>query len=98
MLKVLGNRVLAKKIKHELVPNKTGILIPDDPTKRDCYVTIIDIGPDVSDKLRNGDVILIDRFSGKDLDIDGIDYVIINEDQIIAVEIKDQSVDLNKLI
>ena|ERR1700722_20669838 len=91
-LKPLGNRVLAKRLEAE-EKMKGGIILPDTAKKKQETATVIAIGTGKKDKSGNlipfpvkvGDKILMDKYSGSEVTLDGEEYMILNADDIIAV-------------
>jgi chaperonin GroES len=70
-----------------------GIIIPDTAKEKPQEAEIVAVGPG---KLRengerspidveSGNRVLIGKYSGSDINIDGEDYVILREDEILAV-------------
>jgi chaperonin GroES len=84
--------VLVKRIEEE-EQVKGGIIIPDTAKEKPQEAEVVAVGPgklqddgnrqpmDVS----SGDRILIGKYSGSEIKIDDEDYVILREDEILAV-------------
>lgn len=91
-LKPLGNRVLAKRLEAE-EKMKGGIILPDTAKKKQETAVVIAIGTGKKDKQGNlipfpvkvGDKILMDKYAGSEVTLDGEEYMILNADDIIAV-------------
>lgn len=91
-LKPLGNRVLAKRLEPE-EKMKGGILLPDSAKKKQETAEIIAIGTGKKDKkgtlipfpVSVGDKILMDKYAGNEVTVDGEEFVILNADDIIAI-------------
>lgn len=91
-LKPLGNRVLAKRLEAE-EKMKGGIILPDTAKKKQETATVIAIGTGKKDKSGNlipfpvkvGDKILMDKYSGSEVTLDGEEFMILMADDIIAV-------------
>lgn len=91
-LRPLGNRVLVKRQDQEEVL-KGGILMPDSAKKKQETGIVIAVGPGKvteEGKLRPmeikvGDIILMDKYSGQEVTLDGEELVIVSEDHIIAI-------------
>ena len=70
-----------------------GIIVPDNAKEKPQRGTVIAVGlgkvkddggrqqPDV----KNGDTILFGKYSGQDIKIDGEDYLIMREDDVLAI-------------
>ena len=89
-IKLLSDRVL---IEPSVVEDKTlgGIIIPDTAKEKPQKGIVIAVGPGKSDKdaevmtLNVGDFVLYGKYSGNELTIDGKDYLIMRETDVIAV-------------
>lgn len=90
-LKPLGNRVLARRLEAE--EKKGGIILPDTAKKKQETAQIIAVGAGKKDKKGNnipmpvkvGDKILMDKYSGQEVTLEGEEFVILNADDIIAI-------------
>ena len=91
-IKPLGDRVLVQALKAE--ETKGGIIIPDTATKeKPQQGTVIAVGPGrVSDEgkriapeVKSGDTVLFGKYSGTEIEVDGNDFMILRETDILAV-------------
>ena len=88
----LGNRVLVRRLEPE-EKLKGGIILPDTAKKKQEQAEVIAIGTGKTDKagkpipmsVKVGDIILMEKYSGKEITIDDEDYVIVRADDIIAI-------------
>jgi chaperonin GroES len=91
-LKPLGNRVLVKRLEAE-EKVKGGIILPDTAKKKQETAEVVAIGTGKKDKSGNlipfpvkvGDKILMEKYSGNEITLDGDEYVILRADDIIAI-------------
>jgi chaperonin GroES len=91
-IRPLHDRVLAKRI-EEGEQVRGGIIIPDTAKEKPQEAEIIAVGPGkVQDDgsrapmdVKAGDKVLIGKYSGSEIKIDDEDYVILREDEILAV-------------
>ena len=91
-LKPLGNRVLTQKLKQEETV-KGGIILPNSAKKEQEVAVVISVGPGLKDKdgtlhpipVQAGDKVLMDKYSGQEIELDGEKFVIVKADDIIAV-------------
>jgi len=91
-LKPLGNRVLVKRLEPE-EKMKGGIILPDTAKKKQETATVVAIGTGKKDKngqpipfsVKVGDKILMEKYSGQEVTIDGEDLIILRADDIIAI-------------
>ena len=88
----LHDRVLIKRIEEE-EQVRGGIIIPDTAKEKPQEAEVVAVGPG---KLQDdgsrqpvdtsiGDRVLVGKYSGSEIKIDGNDYVILREDEILAV-------------
>jgi chaperonin GroES len=88
----LHDRVLVKRIEEDEVV-KGGIIIPDTAKEKPMEGEIMAVGPGkVSDEgkvtpldVKKGDRVLFGKYSGTEIKIDEEDYVIMREEEILAV-------------
>ena len=91
-IRPLQDRVLIKRI-DELEQIRGGIIIPDTAKEKPQEAEVIAVGPGKLDDdgkrlpvdVKVGDKVLVGKYSGSDIKIDGDDYVILREDEILAV-------------
>lgn len=91
-VKPLGERVLVKRIEPEEV-KKGGIIIPDTAKEKPQQGEVIAVGPGKVDEkgkrtpmdVKKGDRILFGKYSGTEIEIDGEEYLIMQEDDILAI-------------
>ena len=94
MIKPLGSRVLIK-MKELEETTKSGILLHNSAHEKSQIGVIIEIGEsdksnkndkNISDrKVRKGDNVIINKYVGTEVKFDGIEYIIINEEDILAI-------------
>ncbi len=91
-IRPLHDRVLVKRTEtQEQV--RGGIIIPDTAKEKPQEAEVIAVGPGkLSDEgkrapmdVKEGDRILIGKYSGSEIKIEDNDYVILREDEILAV-------------
>ncbi len=91
-LKPLGNRVLVKRLDPE-EKMKGGIILPDTAKKKQETAAVIALGTGKNDKsgklipfpVKVGDKILMEKYSGQEVTIDGEEFVILTADDLIAI-------------
>ena len=91
-IRPLQDRVLVKRLEQE-EQVRGGIIIPDTAKEKPQQAEVIAVGPGkVNDEgkrspvdVKQGDKILIGKYSGSEIRIDDEDYVILREDEILAV-------------
>jgi chaperonin GroES len=80
MMKVLGTRVLLEIIEKEEI--KDGIVLPDSAEKNREY-KVVGVG-DLVEEVEIGDFVLLEKYTGTEISKDGIKYLIIEEEEILA--------------
>ena len=91
-IRPLQDRVLIKRI-DEQEQIRGGIIIPDTAKEKPQEAEVIAVGPGKLDDdgkrqpidVKVGDKVLVGKYSGSDIKVDGQDYVILREDEILAV-------------
>jgi chaperonin GroES len=88
----LGDRVLVKRVEEE-EKTKGGIIIPDAAKEKPAEGEVIAAGNGKVDEkgkvrplaVKKGDRILFGKYSGNEIKIDGVDHLILREDDILGV-------------
>ena len=88
----LHDRVLIERVEEE-EKTKTGIIIPDAAREKQQKGKIISVGKGrVNEKgevlkldVKEGDMVLFEKYGGEDIKMDGKEYVILKEESIIGV-------------
>ena len=86
-IKPLADRVL---IEPALAEQKTagGIIIPDTAKEKPQKGKVIAVGEGLKDKpvtVKVGDNILYGKYAGTEIKVDGEDYLIMREDDLLAI-------------
>ena len=88
----LHDRILVRRV-EEAETTRGGIIIPDSAKEKPQQAEVVSVGsgklledgqraaPDV----KAGDKILFGKYSGSDIKIDGQEYLILREDEILGV-------------
>ncbi len=86
-IKPLADRVVLEPLAAETT-TASGIIIPDTAKEKPQKGTIIAVGPGTKDEpmsLNPGDVVLYGKYAGTELKLDGGDYLIMRESDILAI-------------
>jgi chaperonin GroES len=91
-LKPLQDRILVQRVEEETT-TKGGIIIPDTAKEKPAEGKVVAVGNGkVSDdgkrvplELKTGDRILFGKYSGTEVKIDGEEYLIMREDDVLGV-------------
>ncbi len=87
----LQDRILLKRLEEKEV-KKGGIIIPDTAKEKPLEAKVIEVGKGrvteegkvVPLEVKKGDKVLIGKFSGTEVEIDGEEHVIVREEEILA--------------
>ncbi len=88
----LSDRILVKRIEEEEI-KRGGIIIPDTAKERPQQGEVIACGPGRFDEggkrvpmdVKAGDRVLMGKYSGTEVKIEGDEYVILREDDVLGV-------------
>ena len=91
-VKPLNDRVLVKRL-EEMQVTKGGIYIPDSAKEKPVEGKVISVGPGkVNDQgnrvplnVKEGDKILFGRYAGSEIKVEGEEYLMMREDDILAI-------------
>ena len=91
-IKPLYDRVVIKRVEEE---NKTkgGIVIPDTAKEKSVKGTVIAVGKGkltesgklVPPAVKKGDMVLLSKYAGNEIKIEGVEHSIMREEDILAV-------------
>ncbi|HEX2656805.1 MAG TPA: co-chaperone GroES [Polyangia bacterium] len=88
----LQDRVIVKRIAEE-EKTKGGIIIPDTAKEKPSEGDVIAVGSGKANEkgqvraldVKKGDRVLFGKYSGSEIKVDGVDHVILREDEILGV-------------
>ena len=88
----LADRILVRRLEEEEV-KRGGIIIPDTAKEKPQECEVVAVGPGrLSDEgtrmpleVKKGDRVLIGKYSGTDVKIEGDEFVILREDDVLAI-------------
>ena len=91
-IRPLHDRILAKRLAEE-EKTKGGLFIPDTAKEKPLEALVIavghgkvlDSGKTQALEVKAGDKVLIGKYSGSEVKIDGEEHIILREDDILAV-------------
>jgi len=91
-IRPLGDRILVKAVEEKEVI-KGGIIIPDSAKEKPQEAQVVAVGAGKLDEngkriaieLKKGDKVLISKYGGTEIKIDGEQYQILREDDVLAV-------------
>jgi len=88
----LADRILVRRI-EEQETIRGGIIIPDTAKEKPQEGEVVAVGPGrmteegkrIALEVKKGDRVLIGKYSGTDVKIEGTEYVILREDEVLGV-------------
>ena len=91
-LRPLHDRILVQRTEEE-EQKVGGIIIPDSAKEKPQQGKVTAVGAGKADKdgkrialdVKDGDTILFGKYSGQEVRVDGEDYLIMREDEVLAV-------------
>lgn len=85
--KPINDRVVVKPAPAE-EKTKGGIIIPDTAKEKPQRGEIVAVGPGKDDNkmtVKKGDIVLYGKYAGQEMSLDGTDYLIMREDDILVI-------------
>jgi chaperonin GroES len=92
MIKPLGDRVVIKPLEREEM-TKSGIVLPDTAKEKPQEGRIIAVGTGkvlengqrIALDVKEGDKVIFSKYAGTEVKIDGQDYLILSERDVLAI-------------
>jgi chaperonin GroES len=91
MLKPLGDRVIVKPSEEEKTAG--GIYLPDTAKERPQWGEVVAVGPGrfeegkrIAVDVKAGDKVIYSKYGGTEVKVDGVDYLILRESDILAIK------------
>jgi len=86
-IKPLADRVLIEPMEAE-TKTASGIIIPDNAKEKPQRGKVVAVGPGTADNpitVKNGETVLYGKYAGTELKLEGKDYLIMRENDILAI-------------
>ena len=91
-IRPLNDRLLVQRLEEEDT-SAGGIIIPDSAKEKQAQGRVAAAGPGKVDdsgkrvklQVKKGDVVLFSKYGGTDVKLDGIEYLIMREDDILGI-------------
>ena len=92
MIKPLGSRILIK-MKEGEETTKSGIILSGNAQEKPQIAEVIEVGPgEISEngeritmEVKKGDNVIISKYSGTEVKYEGEEYLIVKQDDILAI-------------
>ena len=90
-LKPLGDRVVIKQLEAEET-TKSGIVLPGQSKEKPQEAEVVAVGPggvidgkEVKMEVKAGDKIIYSKYAGTEVKLDGEEYIIVKQSDILAI-------------
>ncbi len=86
-LQPLADRVVIKMVEAEET-TKSGIILTGSAKEKPQIAEVIAVGPGLKDnkmQVKTGDKVITSKFSGTEVKIEGEEYIIVKENDILAI-------------
>ena len=90
-IKPLADRVVIKMVEAEET-TKSGIILAGSAKEKPQVAEIVAVGPggvvdgkEISMHVKTGDRVLISKYAGTEVKVDGVEYTILRQDDILAI-------------
>jgi len=88
----LGDKILVKRVEAQ-TKTKSGIFLPESAKEKPQEATVVEVGEGrVLDsgarapfQVKKGDKVLIGKWGGTEIKIEGVEHLVMTEDDILAV-------------
>ena len=87
----LGDRVVLKQVEAEET-TKSGIVLPEQAQEKPQQAEVVAVGPggvvdgkEVKMEVAVGDKVIYSKYSGTEVKIDGTEYIIVKQNDILAI-------------
>jgi len=92
-LRPLYDRIVVKRIEEEEQKSEGGIIIPDSAREKPQEGEVIAVGKGKKTEdgkilpldVKAGDRVLFGKYSGNEVKVDGVEYLIMREDDVLGV-------------
>jgi chaperonin GroES len=99
MIKPLHDRILVKRLESKEEETRGGIVIPDTakekPQEGEVMAVgdgkVLDSGQKLGMSVKVGDRILFGKYSGSEVKIDDVEYLIMREDEVLGILVGKES-------
>lgn len=83
----LGDRVVLKQLVAEET-TKSGIVLPGQSKEKPQQAEVIAVGPgteEVKMEVKKGDMVIYSKYAGTEVKLDGEEYIIVKQNDVLAV-------------
>lgn len=88
----LGDKILVKRVEAQ-TKTKSGIFLPESAKEKPQEATVVEIGEGrlldsgtrAPFQVKKGDKVLIGKWGGTEIKIDGVEHLVLTEEEILAI-------------
>ena len=92
MIKPVADRILIKMVENEET-TKSGIILAGGAKEKPQVAEVIEVGPGINNiegkevkmYIKKGDRVIVSKYSGTEVKYEGEDYIILREEDILAI-------------
>jgi len=92
-IKPLYDKIVVERFEEKEEKTPSGIIIPDTAKEKPQFGKVVAVGPgrllDNGDlkplSVKEGDVVLFNKYAGNEVEVDGKTYLVMSEDEVLAV-------------
>jgi chaperonin GroES len=82
--KPLGARVVLKEVEREQT-TESGIVLPDTAKEKPQTAEVVAVGENEDVKVSVGDVVVVRKYSGTEVELDGEEHRIVDAEDVLGV-------------
>ncbi|CEN85515.1 co-chaperone GroES [Paraclostridium sordellii] len=90
-IRPLADRVVIKKVEAE-EKTASGIVLPGSAKEQPQIAEVVEVGPggivdgkEIQMELKVGDKVIFSKFAGTEIKLEGQEYIILKQDEVLAV-------------
>ena len=86
-IKPLFDRVVVESVQSE-EKTKSGFILPSSAQEKPQTARVVAVGPGTSEvkmEVKEGDQVLYGKYAGQEIQVDGVDYLIMKQNDILAI-------------
>ena len=90
-IKPLADRVVVVMLENEET-TKSGIVLPGSAKEKPQVAKVVEVGPgttvdgkEIKMEVKNGDKVLISKYAGTEVKLDGQEYTILKQSDVLAI-------------
>ena len=91
-IKPLGDKIIVKRVDAE-EKTASGIYLPESAKEKPQHAKVVrvgtgkvtDDGKKVDFQVKEGDTIILGKWGGTEIKVDGEDYIVMGEDEVLAI-------------